>query len=71
MTLQEYIEQRGISITKLAIEFGIGFHQLYRLTRGSKPSIETAVLIEKKTKGRVKPKDFLRQISEEEKYGEA
>ena len=71
MTLQEYIQSRKISITKLAVEFGIGFHQLYRLTKGSKPSLELALMIEKKTGGKVRPRDFLRASSEKKDKREA
>lgn len=69
MKLTEYLEQSGISITKMAAMCNSSFHQLYNLKRGGNPSIKLACAIEHFTKGKVTPWDFLSEADKDQITG--
>lgn len=70
MHIKIYLEESELSITRLAKKLGITFNQMYYLLRGGRPTIKTALTIEKFTEGKVKPVDFLSEHEKYEIYGE-
>ncbi len=71
MKFNEYLEETGISITKMAYRCGVTFHRIYHIKNGKIPTLKTACIIDKYTKGKVSPKDLLSEDLRKEIYGEA
>jgi DNA-binding transcriptional regulator YdaS (Cro superfamily) len=60
MKLQAYIEQSGLTAAEFSRLIQASQSIVSRLISGQrKPSLRTMVAIEKVTRGKVKPKDFL------------
>jgi transcriptional regulator with XRE-family HTH domain len=66
MTLQKYLESRGMLPADLAAELGLYPSTLYRILSGQRgPSLELAFVIEQYTNGKVKAESFLPIDAEE------
>lgn len=59
MRLEDYIEETGIPIARLADRCDLSFHQVYHILQGGCPTLRTAIVICGYTKGRVSPKELL------------
>ena len=68
MTINEYLEIKGLSITKMAARCGATFHQLYNCVRGGRPSLKLALAIQHYTDGLVSPWDYLNEQEKQEIY---
>lgn len=53
--LRQYRTDRNLSLGEMAAQFGLTKSQLSRIERGTQTSLETALLIEKKTGIKVGP----------------
>lgn len=69
MKISEYQKLTNLSLTTLSHLCDIAFHKMYRLSRGGSCTLATALKIEKKTKGKIRPKDLLSDKEFEEIYG--
>jgi len=72
MRLDEFIQETGIPVARMADRCNLTFHQLYHVLKGGTPTLKTAIMIREYTKGRVQPEDLLpleelQKISEQKK----
>ncbi len=59
MKLQDFIDETGIPVARLADRCSVTFHQIYHVLNGGTPMLRTVVSIGMYTKGRVTPEDLL------------
>ena len=72
MKLSEYLESQKITITEMAGLCGLSFHQLYNLKVGrGNPSIQSALVVEHFTKGKITPKDLISEELKNKIYNRA
>ena len=64
MQLAEWLEQTGTTITAFAAAVGVDTSTAHNwMTRRRTPRLETAIEIERVTKGKVRPADFASEIA--------
>lgn len=64
MKLQEFLEETGIPISKFSQRSGVSYGKLRHIKMGKMPTLETALLIEKQTGGKVTPQELYEETKE-------
>lgn len=59
MTLSDYLARLGLSWHAASLSLGISYGSIHRIKRGGRPSVATAVKIEKWSQGVVRATDLL------------
>jgi predicted transcriptional regulator len=64
MKLHDFLEETGMPLSKFAHRSGVTYAKLRHIKLGKMPTLETALLIEKQTGGKVTPKDLYEETKE-------
>jgi len=59
MKIEQYLEEKGQTMTQFSVDAGVSFFQVYHIARGRTPTLVTALKIEKASGGAVTGRDMI------------